>query len=290
MGYNGSNQFNKMQFSKIKTFVLAGGIAFVALSGFVILAAPGSNGTNAPLRLTPGPNDSRIAFYTAALMEHNHYSQRPLDAELSARFFDGYLESLDPRRENFLQSDIEGFMHYRTNLDRLTLGGKRSADLTPAFEIYQRYVERLQQHNDYVAGLLKEDKFKFTASDHILVDRRQAPYPKDLDEAKDLWRTSLRWQYLQEKLREELSPTNSNVLLTLTKSNYTDIADTLARHYRWNFHMATNWDSTDVLQLYLEALTHAYDPHSDYQNDAHAQDFKIQMSLSLAGIGATLTE
>ncbi len=78
--------------------------------------------------------------------------------------------------------------------------------------------------------------------------------------------------------------------MQLTKTNLTDIADTLARHYRWNFHMATNWDSTDVLQAYLEALAHAYDPHSDYLNNEHAQDFSINMSLSLFGIGAQLVE
>ena len=54
--------------------------------------------------------------------------------------------------------------------------------------------------------------------------------------------------------------------------------------------MATNWDSTDVLQAYLEALAHAYDPHSDYLNTEHAQDFSINMSLSLFGIGAQLVE
>jgi carboxyl-terminal processing protease len=64
----------------------------------------------------------------------------------------------------------------------------------------------------------------------------------------------------------------------------------LARHYRWNFHYYTNWDSTDVLQAYLEALAHAYDPHSDYFNTEHAQDFSISMSLSLFGIGAQLQE
>jgi carboxyl-terminal processing protease len=95
---------------------------------------------------------------------------------------------------------------------------------------------------------------------------------------------------LEEKLSRELSATNSNVILPLAKTNYTDIADTLARHYRWNFHFYTNWDSTDVLQEYLEALAHAYDPHSDYFNTEHAQDFSINMSLSLFGIGAQLLE
>jgi carboxyl-terminal processing protease len=263
-------------------------VTFIALLGFSCCAEPSATNTSA--HLSPGSNDGRIAYVTARLLEEYHYSQQPLDAEMSEKFFDGYLETLDPRRENFLQSDIDEFAHYRTNLDQLTIGEHGTADLTPAFDIYQRFIERLQQHNDYVGELLKQDKFKFTGNDHILIDRRHAPYPKDLDEAKDLWREQLRYLYLQEKLNRELSTTNDNTVLTLPKSAAADIADTLARHYRWNFHMATNWDSTDVLQAYLEALAHAYDPHSDYLNTEHAQDFSINMSLSLFGIGAQLIE
>jgi carboxyl-terminal processing protease len=261
--------------------------ALIVLSGLSCFAGPSA--TNTLPRVSPGPNDGRIAYVTARLLDNYHYSQLPFDAEMSAKFFDGYLEMLDPRRENFLQSDIDSFAHWRTNLDKLTVGGN-TADLTPAFEIYQRFIERLQQHNEYVDDLLQQDKFKFTGNDRILVDRRHAPYPKDLDEAKELWRQQLRYQYLQEKMNAEFATTNSDTLKQLNKTNLTEIADTLARHYRWNFHMATNWDGTDVLQAYLEALAHAYDPHSDYLNNEHAQDFSINMSLSLFGIGAQLVE
>src|SRR5271154_4110077 len=201
-------------------------VAVIALTGFFILA--GLADTNAPAGLSPGPNDGRIAYVTARLLEEFHYSQQPLDAEMSEKFFDGYLETLDPRRENFLQSDIDGFAHWRTNLDKLTIDGRSTADLTPAFEIYQRFIERLQQHDAYVDELLKQDKFKFTGDDRIMIDRRHAPYPKDLDEAKQLWREQLRSLYLQEKLSRELSATNSDILLPLTKSNVMDINDTLA--------------------------------------------------------------
>src|SRR5277367_3790980 len=210
-------------------------VAVIALTGFFILA--GLADTNAPAGLSPGPNDGRIAYVTARLLEEFHYSQQPLDAEMSEKFFDGYLETLDPRRENFLQPDIDEFAHYRTNLDTLTIGEHGTADLTPAFEIYQRFIERLQQHDAYVSDLLKQDKFKFTGNDHILIDRRHAPYPKDLDAAKELWREQLRYQFLQEKLNREISATNDNKVLFLSKSTAADIADTLARHYRWNFHM-----------------------------------------------------
>jgi len=240
--------------------------------------------------LKPGPNDPRIAYVTARLLEEFHYSQQLLNTDLSEKFFDGYLEAMDPKHENFLQSDVAEFGFYRTNLDIFTIGTNGTANLKPAFDIYQRYLERIQQHADYVNELLKENKFKFNTDEHILLDRRQAPYPRDLDEAKQLWSQRLRFEYLQEKLSREISSTNSEIILPLPKTAATDISETLARHYRWNLHMATNLDSTDVLQAYLNALAHAYDPHSDYFNTEHAQDFSIGMSLSLFGIGAQLTE
>jgi carboxyl-terminal processing protease len=284
--------------SRLKIKVLAS-IAFAALAGFIIVAGcaaqktvppppPTATATNLPPG--PGPNDPRIAYVTARLLEEYHYSQQPLDADMSKKFFDGYLDTLDPRRENFLQSDLAEFAHYRTNLDTLTISTNGVADLTPAYEIYRRYLERIQQRADYVNELLKEDKFKFNTDEHILFDRRHAPYPENLNEAKQLWSQRLRFEYLQEKLSREISPSNSAVILTLPKSATTEIADTLARHYRWNLHMMTNWDGTDILQTYLNALAHAYDPHSDYFNPEHAQDFSINMSLSLFGIGAQLRE
>lgn len=276
---------NNMMRQLTKPFLL---LALLVLPAQLLSAAPAD--TNAPAKLSPGPNDARIAYVTARLLDNYHYSQRPLDAEMSKRFFDNYLETLDPRRENFLQSDVDEFSHYRTNLDKLTITSKNVANLAPAFEIFQRYLERLQQHNDYVEELLKENHFNFNGNDKLAIDRRDAPYPKTLDEAKQLWREQLRYQYLQEKLSRELSATNNDAVVALPKDAAKDIAETLARHYRWNFHRTMNMDSTDVLQAYLGALTHAYDPHSDYFNNEHAQDFSINMSLSLFGIGAQLME
>jgi len=284
------------------------GIACATLAGLVVIAgctSPTVSPTPPPmiasgpapaptastnLALTPGPNDARIAYVTARLLEEFHYSQQLMDKDISVKFFDAYLDGLDPRHENFLQSDLAEFASYRTNLDTFTIGTNSTARLTPAYAIYRRYLERIQQHADYVNELLSQNKFKFNTSEHIQIDRRHAPYPRDLAEARQLWSQRLRYEYLQEKLSREISPTNSNVILPLPKSATAEISDTLARHCRWNLHMATNWNSTDVLQAYLNALTHAYDPHSDYFNTQHAQDFSIDMSLSLFGIGAKLSE
>jgi len=294
-----------MSHSKIK--VLAP-IASAVLAGYVIIGCataktvppppPPATQTDVSAGLmtqtnvlpAPGPNDARITYVTARLLEEFHYSQQLFDTEISKKFFDGYLESLDPRRENFLQSDIAEFAHYRTNLDTLTIGTNGTANLAPAYEIYKRYLERVQQHADCVNELLQADRFKFNTDEHILLDRRHAPYPRDLGEAKQLWSQRLRYEYLQEKLSREISPTNDDVILTLPKSATAEITATLARHYHWNLHLAANLDNTGILQTYLDALAHAYDPHSDYLNTEHAQTFSIDMSLQLFGIGAQLTE
>jgi carboxyl-terminal processing protease len=241
-------------------------------------------------RFLPGLNDGRIAYITARLLEEYHYSRHSLDEEMSKKFFDGYLEALDPQHYYFLQSDIAEFGHYRTNLDTLTIDDHDMANLTPACEIFQRYLQRLEQRVAYADHLLKQAEFRFHSSDRILLDRSKAPYPKDLAEARRLWKQDLLYRYLQEKVSREVSPTNSNVVLPLPQSAPAEIAEKLAHHYHWILRASTNWDSSDILETYLNALTHAYDPHSDYLNTSHAQDFSIGMNLSLFGIGAQLVD
>ena len=100
---------------------------------------------------------------------------------------------------HFVRSDLEDFEQYRTVLDDLTLAGKTG----PAREIFKRFLQRVDQRVAYVAELLKTEQFEFTSNDRYYIDRRKAPYPKDLDEAKRLWRLHLRYEYLQEKLNLE---------------------------------------------------------------------------------------
>jgi carboxyl-terminal processing protease len=279
-----SNNNNTFWSSNLKIFTLL--VLGILLQINTPAATP--DNTNASPQLTPGPNDDRIAYLTARLLENYHYSQHPLDKEMSEKFFDGYLDALDPQHLYFLKSDIAEFAHYRTNLNTLTINDREVADLSPAYQIFERFLERLKQRVAYDDKLLKHDRFSLSTHEHILLDRRKAPYPKNLTEARHLWQQRLLYDYLQEVLSRRISPTNSSVILPLPESAPQEIADKLARHYHWLLRMFTDWDGSDVLQTYLEALAHAYDPHSDYFNVSHAQDFSIDMSLALFGIGAEL--
>ncbi len=241
------------------------------------------------------PDEGAIARLTASVLARVHYLQKPLNDEISSKFLVRYLETLDGLHMHFLKSDLEEFEQYRTVLDDLTMTGKTG----PAREIFKRFLRRVDQHVAYVAELLKTEKFEFTADDRYNLDHRKAPYPKDLDEARQIWRQHLRYEYLQEKLALE-KPNAAGSAKARSKdakgntnaapANLNDeIIKTLTRRYSRILRFWTlEEDGSDVLQLYLTALMNVYDPHSDYLGKSTFENFAMSMNLSLFGIGALL--
>ena len=109
-------------------------------------------------RLAPGPSDPEIGYVTARLLEQHHFVQHPLDDGFSEKFFERYIETLDPQKLHFTQADLKEFASYRTNLDNLTVGRRRAADTSPAYQIFNRFRERLEQRVNYAQELLKNEK------------------------------------------------------------------------------------------------------------------------------------
>lgn len=268
--------------------------------------------------LAPGPNDGRIAYVTAQLLSTHHFSHHLLDDELSEKFFDRYLDMLDPQHLHFTQADITEFEYYRDKLDDLTDTGKRTGDATPAFDIFNRFLQRLEQRIAVANEWLKAGRFDFTDEERMQINRKDAPYPKNLAEAKELWRQRVRHEYLQEKLGKhslkikdegvsilsgrftnsvtgevtEVKPDKqpaAPVKEVKKKTEAEELTETLTKRYARNLKLFKEWDNDDVMQVYLTALAHVYDPHSDYMNKSQADNFAIGMNNILFGIGAVLT-
>ncbi len=222
-----------------------------------------------PSRLRPGPDDSSVAQVTAQLFSKSHYLKHPLDAEISGKFLDEYLSTLDPRHFYFVQTDLKEFDIWRPTLGKML----RDGDTSPSNVIFTRLLKRVDEHVAYATNLLKTEKFTFDAPDTIALDRKTAPYPKDANEQEVQWREYLRYEYLQEKLN---------------KKKPDEIVSTLTRRYNRLAKTYHDYASDDVFEIYLNALAHAYDPHSDYMGKSAMESFNIQMRLSLFGIGALL--
>ncbi len=264
------------------------------------LAEASLKSTNAFHPVAPGPVDGQIAYVTARMLEQYHYLRQPFNTTVSGKFFDRYLDLFDPFHLHFTQADLAEFEAYRTNLDHLTINQHRVADTRPACVIFNRFVMRLQQRVAYVDELLKTEKFTFDTDERVLLNRKDQPYPKDLDAAKKLWRDRLRFEYLQERLgkidakakaaktADKTTETDKSNGAKPKKTEREEIVETLAHRYHRNLHTFLDWDSDDVLQTYLTALARVYDPHSDYFGHSQLDSFAITMNLSLFGIGAEL--
>ena len=114
----------------------------------------------APL-FSEDPTDVNIAQVEADLLQNYQYSQHPFDQEIDGRFLDRYLETLDYYHNYFLQSDINEFETYRTNLHVLTL---QYHDLSPCWVIFSRFMERASERINDATNLLATTQFRFHRS------------------------------------------------------------------------------------------------------------------------------
>jgi carboxyl-terminal processing protease len=83
--------------------------------------------------------------------------------------------------------------------------------------------------------------------------------------------------------------TNLEAVIHLKQKNMAEVYKTLTNHYVQLLKNYKELDSDRVFEMYLNSLARAYDPHSDYMGHMQAENFAIQMKLSLFGIGAILT-
>ncbi len=214
--------------------------------------------------------EAHIARVIAALLERSHFSAPGREAEISGPFLDRYLEMLDGARLHFTEEDLREFEPYRTKLAGLTL---EAGDVEPAHRMYARYLERLAQRVEYAKATLTNEVFDFTGTDAYRLDRRREPRPADLAAARQLWRQQLRYEYLEEKLADKSDA---------------EIVGVLSRRYARQLRTMQQLKPDQVVEMYLAALAHVYDPHSDYLGPRQLEEFAIGMRNSLFGIGAVL--
>ena len=251
---------------RIRRFVSRLPILTMALA----LVPVGLGAQLAAARTSEGTTEANITRLTTNLLESSQFSHHSFDSAMASTFLDRYLDSLDASRSLFLQTDVDEFGVYRSTLAEATRG---AGDTTAARAIFARYLQRLSDRTAYVTTMLRTATFDFTGHDVYSFNREHASRPRDAAEAHELWRQELRSEYLQAKLGDKLPA---------------QIVQTLARRYQQQLSTMTALKSGEILDIYLNALAHVYDPHSDYLDHEQMESLSIAMNLRLFGIGATL--
>lgn len=218
--------------------------------------------------LMPTARQATLDRTIAELLSQHHYRQSRLDDRLSALILTTYLDDLDFSRSYFLAEDIASFERYRNTLDNSIKKG----DLQPAYVIFNVYLQRLTQRTAQIQSLLKQN-FRFDVDESLNVDRKDAPWAKNSAELDEIWRKRLKHEMLT---------------LILSGKDQAAARELLSKRYENRLHQALQSTSDDVFQLYMNAVTQAFDPHTAYFSPRNTENFNIQMRLSLEGIGCVL--
>ncbi|MFH7043096.1 carboxy terminal-processing peptidase [Paucibacter sp. JuS9] len=240
----------------------------LAFTTTVVVAA--DSGLAYPPPLKPAGQEVKAARLAAELLSRFHYKAVPLDDALSSKMFDQYLKALDPEKLYFLQSDIDRLAVDKARLDDAILG----EDLRVPFEIFNLYERRAVERMAYARSLMLKG-FDFSGDETLMMDRKDQPWPATEADSLDLWRKRVKNDWLRLKLAGQ---------------DDAAIAKVLDKRYASAEKRIGKIKASDAFQAFMNAYTTAIEPHTNYLGPRAAENFDISMRLSLAGIGAVLTD
>ncbi len=221
-----------------------------------------------PSVLETTARERQVARMVTRFVERTHYSRLTVDDSLSEATLRTYLETLDSGRHYFLQSDIAYFDRYRYTLD----DALRSGDMEPVFDIFRLYRLRTQQNLDYAIALLDQEP-DFTIDEDYVFDRAKLPWAATPAEMQDLWRQRVK---------------NDVLSLVLADKSWQEAGDVLRKRYTRVLERVNKLSSDEVFETFMNSFARTLDPHSSYLSPRQSEEYRIQMSLSYQGIGASL--
>lgn len=278
-----------------KALVLIGVFA-IALWGFM----PKSEKINASVDAN---KDLLLLELVVRVIEGGHYEHIQIDDDFSKGLYVSYLEVIDPNKRFFIQSDIDEFSMYETELDDQI----RNRDIS-FFELtYDRLMKRMEEAKLYYKEVL-EKPFDFSKDERFNLDFENQPYAKDKSDLKDKWKKQIKLSVLskiydkekqqngiddseeeeenqfEEKPKKKEEPLEIKSFEQLEKETRESELSTLNDF----FDFIQDQDREDWFSVYINAITEQADPHTNYLAPDDKEKFDAGMSGKFEGIGARL--
>ncbi len=254
----------------------------IALLAFISLPALSNSDSNlvedavavegnqflSPELLYPEPRHENIGELVAQFIQKSHYNEVSVDDELSSKVLDFYVDNLDRNRMYLLATDIEYFESYRYQLDDIV----KSKPLDPVYEIFEVYQTRVRERLNFALAQLEIEP-DFSTNLDFQFDRTDEPWASDARSLDEIWRKRV---------------VNDALSLALEDEPWEKIQEVLGKRYSGFLKRLDQVNNDDVFERFMNMFAHAVDPHSSYLSPRNADEYRIAMSLSYVGIGATL--
>jgi carboxyl-terminal processing protease len=224
-------------------------------------------------------------------LTQHHYTQKKVDDALSRAAYDLYLKQLDFQKRFLLKSDVEQLAQYRDHIDDGLRRGR--LDLP---ELGRKLLNQRIEKVRLLTAALLEQGFDLERDEVLETDPEKVDFASDEKQQRELWRKILKYQVLVRYLNlyEDEVGVEDGKLVDAEPEVLDELRQQAREKVRKShealFSRMLEETVQDHYDRYLNAITRAYDPHTNYLAPNLKEDFDIQMSGSLEGIGATLSE
>ena len=234
------------------------------------------------------PNDKLLLSILKYVLTQGHYQPKELNDAFSEKVYNNFISSLDPSKHYFLQSDIDEFSKYKTEID----DELKNEDLTFFYLVYNRLMERIKEAESYYPEILG-NTFNFNKKEDLNVDYDKMPYAKNKSEIISLWRKQLKLSTLS-RVYDNLTTENDKLKddKNYKKKSFEELEKVAREKTKENmsdfFIRMHDISYQDWFSTYLNTIAEDFDPHTAYFDASVKKQFDISMSGKIEGIGARL--
>ena len=198
------------------------------------------------------------------ILDQNHFKK---NIEINEqKVIDNFLVNID--KEKIVFTSVE-FNSYKARF-------KNIFNLDEIFKIYQDYSDRTLELINYqkdVVNLIGASA-DLNTTEFVEKSREDETRFNSLDSIKNYHSLLIKNEFI-------------NILLS--NDNFENSKSKLLKRLKNRVKSLKRIKSDDIFSLYMNSITSLYDPHTNYLSPKSQEDFEINMSLSLEGIGAILS-
>jgi carboxyl-terminal processing protease len=252
-------------------------------------------------KLTGDDKDKMLIELLSFVLEKGHFSPIELNDEFSKKAYASYIESLDPTKRYFIQSDITEFQKYELAIDDMI----RSKDLSFFDLTYKRLMQRMKESKVIYTSILSKP-LDLNDNETINVDYEKLPYAATMKDLDQRWRKQLELAVLSDITDKEdiQNALNSGIIDETNEAKEEKPAEktepksfeelektarkTTESNLNNNFSFIAELTREDWFTVYINAIVTQYDPHTYYFSPEDKEKFDVSMSGKFEGIGARL--
>ena len=212
-------------------------------------------------------NKKNLSKEIYSTLKRDHFQARFDTTNFNERYILAIIEKLDENKNYFTLAEIN---HY---IERSKFQSNDDFNIELGYDLINLYFKKLIQFSKYQIELIKDEDFDFGKDEYLDIFYEDNQWALSSNDLKEQWR---------------LETKNDLLIARTSDSSSSEPNNDLIKRYENRIRRIYQQKEEDIFSLAINVLTNQFDPHSSYLSPRSAEDFDLNMSLKLNGIGALL--